>query len=192
MSSDSELLAAWRAGDRAAGDALISRHASGLWRFFGNRAGGHAADLVQETLLACVRCRDRFHGQSSFRTYLFAIAKRILCRWVERQVQGARHPAALLEAEGGGHGASPSEEVDGEEPNTGDGTFVPWERWEVLEVVQRLNAEERAVIRLYYWEELSGSKLAQVLGVRESTARSRLRRTLARMRLELRPERERG
>src|SRR5262245_60999657 len=72
---DLALLNRWRDGDRAAGEALFARHFDGLYRFFEHKTGGDADDLTQRTFLACVRSRDQFRGASSFRTYLFAIAR---------------------------------------------------------------------------------------------------------------------
>ena len=75
MDTDFQLLEAWRAGDRAAGTELFNRHFNGLYRFFRNKVGDDADDLVQQTFLAVVKARDRFRGDSSFRTYLFTAAR---------------------------------------------------------------------------------------------------------------------
>lgn len=181
MTDDLELLIAWRAGDRAAGDALLSRYRTSLTRFFGRRAAWDTDDLVQETLLACVRCRDRFVGQSSFRTYVFAIAKRILQRAQEQQRQRGEPPAP-----GGARTLDEEVEPTDEREPWPDEPRSLWERWDVWKALQRLQAEDRRLIWLYYWNDLSGPKLALTLGVVESTARSRLRRSLERMRSDLR------
>ena len=49
MSDDTELLAAWRAGDQAAGSELFDRHFESLRRFFASKVGTGIEDLV----LAC-------------------------------------------------------------------------------------------------------------------------------------------
>lgn len=86
MASDLELLALWRADDQAAGNLLFKRHFARLCQFFENKLDGDdVADLVQRTFLACVRNRDVFRKQSSFRTYLFAIARNELYAFFRRR-----------------------------------------------------------------------------------------------------------
>lgn len=180
MTDDTDLLVAWRAGDRVAGERLLERYRSSLGRFFGHRAGWYADDLVQETLLACVRCRDRFAGQSSFRTYLFAIARKILHRSKDRW-------RPIPESDRNAVWSWSDRAEDDEEPELeAIQPMAPWERWDVHQIVRRLDLDDQRMIWLYYWNDLSGSELARTFGIRESTARSRLRRSLARMRQDLR------
>ena len=75
MGTDAELLERWRSGDREAGNELFERHFHSICRFFENKISGDIEELVQSTFLACVDGRDKFRGQSSFRTYLFSIAR---------------------------------------------------------------------------------------------------------------------
>src|SRR6185436_6575853 len=74
MRPDAELLSAWRGGDEKAGAELFERHFEALFRFFRNKAGDQAEDLVQETFLACLS-GPAFRGEASFRTYLFTVAR---------------------------------------------------------------------------------------------------------------------
>jgi RNA polymerase sigma factor (sigma-70 family) len=58
-------------------DAWVDLYGDALFRFAFARVGDRqtAEDLVQETFLAAVRSLDRFKGQSSEKTWLFAIMK---------------------------------------------------------------------------------------------------------------------
>ena len=78
MDTDFELLDRWRAGDASAGEALFARHFDGLCGFFATKCHGDADELVQRTLLACVGAKDQLRKQSSFRTYLFTVARQEL------------------------------------------------------------------------------------------------------------------
>ena len=78
MADDAELLEQWRAGDRKAGEALFDRHFDAVARFFRNKVDRGIDDLIQRTFLACVESRDRFRGDSSFRTYAFAVGRHVL------------------------------------------------------------------------------------------------------------------
>jgi hypothetical protein len=53
--NDAELLEAWRGGDQRAGEKLFDRHAESVARFFENKTGDRAEDLVQATFLRMVR-----------------------------------------------------------------------------------------------------------------------------------------
>src|SRR5262245_44777640 len=89
MEPDLALLERWRGGDRAAGQELFARHFADIYRFFENKVGAEADDLAQRTFLACARARDQFQGKSSFRTYLFAIARNELYDHLRARRQGA-------------------------------------------------------------------------------------------------------
>ena len=78
MRADIELLEAWKEGDASAGRELFARHFDSVFRFFRNKVDGAAEDLTQQTFMGCLRGRDKFRGESSFRTYLFTIARKRL------------------------------------------------------------------------------------------------------------------
>ncbi len=46
----------------------------------------------------------------------------------------------------------------------------------LLAALRTVPLEAQVILELYYWEHLSGTELAAVLGVGEDTARTRLRR----------------
>lgn len=72
---DRALVRAAALGDRAAFEAIVTRHGPSLTRY-ARRATpdrGQAEDLVQESLVAAWRSLDRFDGRSALRTWLFGI-----------------------------------------------------------------------------------------------------------------------
>ncbi len=83
---DFELLAAWRAGDRRAGQALASRNYAVVRRFITGKVGEDAArDLSQRVFLTLCEKRDDFEGRSSFTTYLLGIARFKVIEYVRKQ-----------------------------------------------------------------------------------------------------------
>src|SRR5690606_24660145 len=78
--TDAELLRAWSAGDRSAGETLFDRHFESVARFFRNKADGSHDDLIQQTFLGCVEAMPRFREDASFRTFLFAVARNQLSK----------------------------------------------------------------------------------------------------------------
>lgn len=160
MTSDLERLEAWRSGDQAAGRELLERHYEPLARFFRNKVGADAPDLVQRTMLACIESRDRFRGTASFRTYLFTIARNELCAYFRR----SRHEVDLGEQSIADLGTSPSAALGGRQ-----------EQRLLLEALRRVSIDAQITLELYYWEKLNTREIAEVLGIPAATVRSRLR-----------------
>ncbi len=161
---DATLLQAWRAGDQAAGQAFFERHYDALHRFFDNKTSGETADLVQETLEACVAGRDRIRASSSVRGYLFGIAYNVLRRHYERtRLAGERFdPEAQSVADAG----------------AGPGTLAAKDEAQriLLEGLRRIPLNLQVVLELFYWEEMTSSAIADALGEPHGTIRTRLRR----------------
>ena len=165
--SDFDLLEAWREGDREAGGILFDRHLSSVTRFFKNKVTGNLEDLVQDTFLACVDGRDRFAGRSTFRTYLFAVARNILFdhyRTRDRTFDPLLSTVA-------GHATSPISALASDD-----------DQRLLLRALRELPADFQVTLELFYWEGLQGSELAEVLGISPHTVRSRLSRSRAALR----------
>ncbi len=164
MDPDYALLDAWQAGDRGAGDRLLRRHVDALHRFFRNKVGDEVDELVQRSFLSLVRSKDDFRRESSFRTFVFTVARRQLFRYFERRRRGDRVDA-LGSASVVDLGASPS--------------GVAAEREEerlVLLALRRIPLDLQIAIELHYWEGLTMQELADAQGIPTGTAKSRLRR----------------
>lgn len=170
MKEDRELLLAWRAGNEDAGVELFERHYERVSRFFRNKAGEAAPDLVQRTFLVCLETRGRMREQTSFRCYLFGVARMVLLE---------HYRAKRLKRE----------RLDFMRVSAADFNLTPTsalararEEQLLLEALRSIPVEMQIVLELYYWENLSGREIAEVVGIPEGTARTRLRR--ARLRLE--------
>src|SRR5215207_4407772 len=76
---DAALIERWRGGDERAATALVERHAPALARFASNLgARGDVDELVQDTFVRAFGSLDAFRGESSLRTWLFTIERRLL------------------------------------------------------------------------------------------------------------------
>jgi RNA polymerase sigma factor (sigma-70 family) len=163
------LLRRWRSGSRDAGDRLLHRYVPQLSGFFGRRACGNADELVQRTLLACTQSLERFEGRSTFRTYLFGIARNqyLMHRREELTVQESVTPATQPEE-------SPSQLV-----------AVRQEHVILVLALRRVQPEFSIVLRRYYWEERSLDEIAVELGIPIGTVKSRLARGRASIKANL-------
>lgn len=166
--SDLELLTAWQAGDKVAGNTLFRRHVRLLFRFFRTKLDGPVDDLVQETLLGCLK--GTFRGETEFRTYLLCIARNRLYTHFKKKRRGF-DPLTSSVAQ---TGASPSAVVVAGE-----------DRARLLAALRRMPLESQTMLELYYWTGLQGPALAEILDISPHTVRSRLSRARARLRKEL-------
>ena len=85
VSDDLVLYDRWRSGDNAAGQELLRRHFDSVYAFFETKCEAEADELTQATFLACLKSRDNFRRQSSFRTFLFSIARHELFHLLRRR-----------------------------------------------------------------------------------------------------------
>src|SRR5918999_5651454 len=94
--SDLELIARWRNGDERAATALVARHAPALARFAASSgAASDAEELVQDTLVRAFASLDTFRGDSSLRTWLFTIERRLMLD--RRRAERRRGPGGELD-----------------------------------------------------------------------------------------------
>ena len=124
-----------------------------------------AADAVQEIFTLVLRHLHRFDRRSRFSTWLFRVA-------VNRSIQEARKArhkhkhVALFEAM---EAAIPEEH----EP----------ENLKIHQAMEKLSPNDRAIIVLFYWEELSLQEIADSLGCNVNAAKTRLYRARERFRV---------
>ena len=175
LTTDVELLRRWREGDAKAGNELFRRHFHSLYRFFRDKTTGGADDLIQATFLACVRARDQFRGDSSFRTYLFTVARHQLYRHIRAHARAPEldfaHTSLLDIA------TSPSVVLERDQ-----------RRAQLLQALRRLPLEQQLLLELYYWEDVPPRELATVFEIPGSTARTWLQRAREALRAALEAE----
>src|SRR6478752_786382 len=77
--TDMELIDRWKAGDSRAATRLVGRHSQALARFAasaGERDG--IEELVQDTFVRAFASLDSFRAESTLRTWLFTIERRLM------------------------------------------------------------------------------------------------------------------
>lgn len=161
---DLTLFDRWRDGDATAGHTLFERHFDSVYRFFENKLDGDVDELVQATFLACVRARDQFEKRSSFRTYLFTIARHELYRALRER----RRDLERLDFDA-------SSIVD-LVPSMRTKLVDNQEQARLLAGLRLLPVAQQTLLELHYWEELPAADLADVFEVDATTIRTRLHR----------------
>jgi RNA polymerase sigma-70 factor (ECF subfamily) len=161
VDDDLALLERWRAGDPHAGQDLFARHFGEVYRFLQHKVAAEADDLVQRTFAACVESRDSFRGHSSFRTYLFAIARNQLYSFLRRQPRGEHvdfEPASIAALV----------------PSLASQLGHQRELEQLRFALATLPAEQQLLLELHYWHELDAAALAEVFATTTGNIRVRL------------------
>jgi RNA polymerase sigma-70 factor, ECF subfamily len=146
--------------------ALVEQYASALYRvaFSVLRNPADAEDAVQETYLRVLRHRDTLGEVRDHRVWLIRIVWNIV---LDRKRRAKTRPETDDVAELAR--VLPSNGLSAEER-----AAAAQHHAQVLGCVEQLPAKEREVLQLSAFEELSSVEIAEVLGITESSVRSRL------------------
>jgi RNA polymerase sigma-70 factor (ECF subfamily) len=179
--SDEGLVDAFQQGDLAAFDVLVlrwQRRIQGtIYRILGTEED--ARDLSQETFLKAFRALKGFKGEARFSSWLYQIAVN-LCRDRMRRRRGRTFVSLDALGEDTGHPQIFSR-ASGPLELAEQGSL----RGLVRGALATLPEEQREVIVLKEYEDLTFLEIAQVLDVPLSTVKTRLYRGLVNLRGQL-------
>jgi RNA polymerase sigma-70 factor (ECF subfamily) len=163
MVSDEALMLAFQNGSREAFEEIFARYRGPIHGFFARRIDSHerAEDLLQETFLAVIDSAPRYVRKALVRTWLYGIAMKQVSAERRREGRGTR--VSLTEIDPASSGG-----VD-------DAILI-------RQALQQLETQEREILMLREYEQLSYQEIADLLTIPVNTVRSRLFR--ARMALK--------
>ncbi|HEX9485205.1 MAG TPA: RNA polymerase sigma factor [Gemmatimonadaceae bacterium] len=157
--TDLDLIAGWKGGDQRAATLLVDRHAPAVARFAASLgAKGDVQELVQDTFVRAFASLDTYRGDSSLRTWLFTIAKRLL---LDRRRSERRRGEQVEVQE---HDAST-------EYDALDSLVANETRRRMNQALERLSRTQREVFMLRVGEGLSYKEIADAAGTTEGAAR---------------------
>lgn len=177
LNDDNSLIEACRAGRTEAFGILVQRYQDRLYPTLLRLTGDveDALDLLQDAFLRAWEKLDRFHGDSSFYTWVYRIA-------VNLALSGRRRRRVVARSQGSSR-CDPAEvpaSVEQSDPT------LPIERRErenrVQQALNSLAPDHRAVVVMKEFDGLRYEEIAAILNVPVGTVRSRLHRA----RLDLR------
>ncbi len=127
-----------------------------------------AEEVTQDVFVKAFRQLGTFSGRSSFQTWIYRIA----CNTALSHARRTRRRNTLTGIDERRLGLLPDEEVERLEE------WVAHERQleALTRAVARLEADERALITLFYYEERSVNECAAILGLQENNVKVRLHR----------------
>jgi RNA polymerase sigma-70 factor (ECF subfamily) len=157
--TDLDLIAAWKAGDQRAATRIVERHAPALARFASSVGARTDVDeVVQDTFVRAFGSLDSFRAESSLRTWLFTIARRLL---LDRRRSERRRGEQVEVKEG--DATTSFDALD---------AVVADEMQERMSAaVTRLSPTQREVFTLRVGEGMSYKEIADAAGTTEGAAR---------------------
>ena len=157
-------------------EGVYRDHAPALFRFLlrltGNEADTH--DALQEIFVRLARSPRLLENVAAPRSFLFRMAHRLVIdryRREETRRQTAERAAQEIPVM--------------VEPET-TGSDLIWRRKNVAIAMEALPLEQKAVVALKVWENLTFAEIAEVLDIPPNTAASRYRYALDKLRESLR------
>lgn len=156
---DVGLIGRWKSGDQRAATAIVERHAQALARFAASSGERDGIDeLVQDTFVRAFNSIDTFRADSSLRTWLFTILRRLILD--RRRSEMRRKDRVELEE---GHAVQAYDALD---------TLVADETaQQVRKAVEELSPLQREVFMLRVTEGMAYSEIARLVGSTEGACR---------------------
>jgi RNA polymerase sigma-70 factor (ECF subfamily) len=167
--TDDELVRDARDGSGAAFEALFERYRGPIWQFFRRRVpdAAGAEELAQDTFVALLEGLKRFEARTTFRAYVFGIAYHVLSAHRRKVAHRVTYP------------------LDFEPPSNspGDPDAGLW----VRHALTQLAEDDREILMLREYHELSYQEIADLRRLPLNTVRSRLFRARIALKAALAP-----
>ena len=129
-------------------------------------------DIVQDSFIKAFSHLDRFEGSETFTPWVKQIAANTARDWLKK-----KRPMLFSELSAGEDSDISIEELfeDGDEKHLPEHVIDQAETTHLIrEIIEELPEDQRAVIGMYYYEELSVKDIALAMNITESAVKSRL------------------
>ncbi|MGE0599256.1 MAG: RNA polymerase sigma factor [Dehalococcoidia bacterium] len=176
---DSELVRASLAGERDAYAVLVGRYQHVAFRaaYLITREATAAEEAAQDGFVRAFKSLNSFRSAEPFRPWLL----RIVTNLALNHVRGRSRSRRLLERVGlsqRGRAEPPADEI----------VMVEASQRETWAAINRLSEDDRLILYLRYFLELSEKEMAVVIGKAPGTVKSRLNRASGRLRAVIESE----
>jgi RNA polymerase sigma-70 factor, ECF subfamily len=164
----SQLVRAFRSGDRTAAVQLIELFYGRVYNFLRRLVGNEAdaADLTQQTFSRVWQRLDSFAERSSVSSWIHGIAYHVYVDWRRANGRTEARPNEWWETHAN-VGPTPDEDAASADMKA-----------TLYSYVEQLESDLRATVHCHYYQELTLQETADALGVATSTVKYRLRQAL--------------
>ena len=156
-------------GDRDAFGSLVRKYQDRLYNGMVQimRNESEAEDAVQEAFILALTKLHTFQGKSGFFTWLYRIAYNVAISRLRR-----RKPTISLENQA----TETQLQLPGDQPMPDEGMMRRERASQLMQALESMSEEHRAILVLREMEELDYSAMSEVLNLPIGTVRSRLHR----------------
>lgn len=180
MNDDADLIARAQHGDAQAYESLVRLHEQLAFRaaFLLTHDENEAADAAQDAFVRAYRALPSFKRDQPFRPWLLRIVTNVALN----RLKSVQRRAALIER------YAREMVLNNSTQSPENATLERLQNERMLQAVRRLSPDDQSLISLRYFLELPEAEVAQTLNIPLGTVKSRLYRTLARLREIIRRE----
>lgn len=179
--TDDQLVSAFAAGDNQAFDALLGRHETRLYNYILRviRDEDLANDFFQETFVKVITTikQGRYTPDGKFASWLTRIAHNVMIDHYR-----ADRGYAVVSADGMSEDRNLLNRMELAEENIEDLLIAKTIRDDVRAMIRRLPREQRQVLAMRYYRDLSFKEIAERTGVSINTALGRMRYAIINLR----------
>ena len=183
---DVQLIRKILSGDDAAFSILVNKYQKSVhalaWRKI--QDFHHAEEIMQDTFLKAYKKLPTLKNPNQFAGWLHVIANRLCIDWIRKQNRMQEQKLVVQPLED-----TPPEEIEASSYThymSEQRMTEETERYHELvkRVLEKLPENERAVVTLYYLDEMSTKEIGKFMGVSVNTITSRLQRARKRLRTD--------
>ena len=183
---DVQLIHKILSGDDAAFSVLVNKYQKSVhalaWRKI--KDFHYAEEIVQDTFLKAYQKLPTLENPNQFASWLHVIANRLCIDWLRKQTRRQAQKLVMQSLED-----TPPEEIEESSYTQHVSEQRMAERTECYheiseKLLERLPENERAVVTLFYLDEMSTKEIGQFMGVSVNTITSRLQRARKRLRTD--------
>ncbi|MFM7200228.1 MAG: RNA polymerase sigma factor [Myxococcota bacterium] len=171
MQTDDALMCAYQRGQREAFDLLVRRHWGPVEEFA--RRIVKDPNLAEDVLIECFyklhRAAPHYQAQDGFKTFLYRIAYHESISALRRQHSAGKSQQVSFSA-----GDGPEYQVACQQPSSEDQLLTREGLHQAEALLNTLNEVQRAVMLLYYRDELPTPDIAQALNIPVTSVRAYL------------------
>ena len=162
-------------GDADAFEQLVRTYQTPIYNLCLRMTGNpeDAADLSQEAFIKAWRNLGSFQFESAFSTWLYRLASNT-CLDFLRSVK--RRPQVSLTVEDS-DGEAQTLDLPDSAPTPEEAAITKEEQESLARAMQSLDEQQRQILTLRVVNDLSYAEIAEVMGIKEGTVKSRLART---------------
>lgn len=178
MTREQELIVRVKQGDIQAFEPLIEAYEKQIYHLCLRMTGNpeDARDLTQEAFLKAWQKLGQYHVESAFSTWLYRLSSNLCIDFLRQQKR--RTVFSLTTEEDTGE----EMEVASADPTPEEVILEMDDRRAVADAMKELDEDHRLILTLRVVEDMPYEQIAQVLGVKEGTVKSRLARARTKLR----------